>query len=255
MKADLAILSVAGIAGVLLGACANPVLAQSRIRTDDHDAFVFPRLKYKTLTPVKDNWDAHPRGDQTFLSRLARDTNIKIATANWIERVIDIKELGWAYSHPGEEARIYSTPFLFMTGEGRFEFGREEVATLREYFKRGGFLFGDDCVANGGRGVGRGGDYFYKSFVKEMRKVFPGREMTALPYEHEIYHCFFDFPNGAPRMQGQIRPDMGLFFEDRLVAFVIAGDIHCGWTGFFPRAKKEASLEMGVNIVVYSLTH
>ena len=52
---------------------------------------------------------------------------------------------------------------------------------------------------------------------------------------------FCHFPNGAPRMQGQIRPDMGLFLEDRLVAFVIAGDTHCGWSGFFPVAEREAS--------------
>jgi hypothetical protein len=247
--------AVAGMIVVLLGAGMAPAFAQQRNKDDDPNAFVFPRLKYRTLTNVADNWDVHPYGDETLLARIKQVTNIKVSRKNWNQRVIDIKELGRAYAHPEEESRIFSLPFLFMTGEGRFELNRQEVATLREYFKRGGFLFGDDCVSNGTGRPGGGADFFYQSFIKELQKVFPDSEMKPLPYDHEIYHCFYDFKKGAPVTQGQVNPDMGLFLEDRLVAFVISGDIHCGWCGFFSNAKKEESLKMGVNIIVYALTH
>ena len=51
-------------------------------------------------------------------------------------------------------------------------------------------------------------------------------------------------------------PDMGLFIEDRLVAFLTVGDLHCGWTSrFFTPKVHEECLKMGLNIIVYALTH
>ena len=140
-----------------------------------------------------------------------------------------------------------------MTGEGNFRLSYDEAATLREYFKRGGFLYGDDCIK------GKTEDYFFKAFEREIRKVMPGNEMKPVPLDHEIFHCFYDFDNGTPRCKGAPHPDMGLFYKDRLVAFLTAGDIHCGWCARFfqPRtqALAEATYKMGVNIVIYALTH
>jgi hypothetical protein len=49
---------------------------------------------------------------------------------------------------------------------------------------------------------------------------------------------------------------MGLFYEGRLVAFLTAGDVHCAWGDrVTPPGLQEPCLKMGVNIIVYALTH
>ncbi len=206
---------------------------------DDPNVFVFSRLRYITDTRVKDVWDVHPAGDENMLAYLRIATNIKVSNKSWYKRSVGIDE--------GE--RLYNSPFLFMTGEGEFTLTSEQAAELGEFFKRGGFMYADDCV------VGTTGDQFYKSFLREIKKVMPGYEMHPVPHNHAIYHCFYDFPNGAPFFQGTPHPDMGLFYKDRLVAFLTSGDLHCAWVGWFSPEGREQCFKMGVNIITYALTH
>ena len=54
---------------------------------------------------------------------------------------------------------------------------------------------------------------------------------------------------------------MGLFYDDRLALFLTAGDVHCGWSHidwFCGGLTHEDTVEcwkMGVNIIIYALTH
>ncbi len=242
--------NISGLAAIGAGAS---IAAKASTKTEDPNVFVFPRLKFRTLSMARDRWDVLPDGDDKFLSFLEKATSIKLSTKKWRERVIDIKELGRAYAQKDNTSEVFSLPFLFMTGEGDFRLDYDEAATFKEYFKRGGFLYADDCVTQ------KTGDFFFKAFEREIRKVMPGHKMKPVPLDHDIFHCFYDFDKGAPKCQGGNHPDMGLFYRDRLVAFLTAGDIHCGWCASFfqPRTKEmaEASYKMGVNIVIYALTH
>jgi hypothetical protein len=254
--AGAGLLGGAGLAGPLAALAANASAQPSQWSAQrgqldeesDANVFVFPRLRFKILTRVEGYWDAEPDADDKFLAFLGDKTNLKLSRKSWPERIIDIEELRKAYFEPDAKTQIYSRPFLFMTGEGDFRFEQAEAVTLGEYFKRGGFLYADDCVFRGY------GDFFFQAFLREIRQVLPGTEMQPVPHDHGIYHCFFDFPRGAPFCQGQRHRDMGLFLEDRLVAFLTAGDIHCGWK-FWGGSRTLESMKMGVNIVIYSLTH
>jgi hypothetical protein len=250
--------SLAGLALGSLGALAIPSSSKGQVPVDffkdwrdslprepvdeaDLNTFVFSRLKFITRTAVFGQWDARPDGDENLIAFLRQVTNIPVSYKSWEQRVVAIDDFTQLYHHP----------FLFMTGEGDFRFEPAEQRALREYFLRGGFLFADDCVANGG-------DFFYQAFIREIRKIFPDNPMRPVANDHDLYHCFFDFPRGAPHCQGQRRPGMGLFIKDKIVSFVTSGDLHCAWVGFWKDAQPamtQECLKMGVNVIVYALSH
>ena len=102
-----------------------------------------------------------------------------------------------------------------------------------------------------------------QSFRREMTRVFPDKEWVALPFSHPIYHSRFSFPTGLPKIHehdGGPPQGLGLFHEGRLVVFYsLNTDLGDGWED--PEVHQDspdvrrAALQMGTNIVVWSLTH
>ena len=213
------------------------------IDDDDPNAFVFARFKFKGHQRTDDEWDVLPRGDENFLQHLASVTNIKLSRRSWHERVVEVDDF----------AKMYTTPFLFMTGQVDFHFEDDEVQAIREFFKRGGFIYADDCDADIERML------FYEAYEREIQKVLPGHKMEPLPYDHELFHCFYDIPDGSPWLEGERSlkaryPDAALFYEGRMVTFLTGSDVHCRWALRRQDHNREAH-EIGTNIVVYALTH
>ncbi len=144
---------------------------------------------------------------------------------------------------------IFNYPFLYLTGHGNIRLTDEEAANLREYLENGGFLYADD-------------DYgMDKSFRREIKKVFPEKELVEIPFNHPIYHIFYDFPNGLPKIH-EHKPGpphgYGIFVGGRLVVFYTYNtNISDGWTPNHndPEEKREQAFRMGVNIVLYSLLY
>ena len=244
-------------AGSLL-ALAPTALAQgrrTRNTTEDEDpsVFVFSRLQFRTINTTQDEWDCGIDKDEDLLRFVRETTNIKLSEKTFYERSISIEDLRQAYFHPEAPSVAFSRPFIFMTGSGMFEFNEPEAATLREYIKRGGFFYVDDCIAKDNPNA------FYKCFLREFKKVFPDMEMVPVPKDHEIYHCVYDMPDGAPWVQGDRSSDMGLFIDNRLAVLLTSVDLHCGWRWEFTNrtvhADKTICRKMGVNIIVYALTH
>jgi hypothetical protein len=236
----------------------SPALAKgkpihSNTTEDDADTFVFSRLKFRTLNGTQDPWDCGIDKEEDFLAFLRENTNLKVSNKSFYERAISIEDLRKVYRHPNDESIVFSRPFIFMTGSGQFEFNEPEAVAISEYLMRGGFWYVDDCIANGERSD------FYRCFLKEFRKVSPKLEMQPVPHDHAIYHCVYDMPNGTPYVQGDRLPDMGMFIEDRLAVFLTAVDLHCGWRWEFTNrtthSDKTICRKMGVNIVIYALTH
>ncbi len=143
------------------------------------------------------------------------------------------------------DEKLFSYPFLFITGHGNISFSEEEVARLRDYLERGGFLYADD-------------DYgMDESFRREMKKVFPNAELVELPFDHPIYHQVYEFPSGPPKIhehyEGQPR-GYGIFLGERMVVFyTYNSNISDGWTPNHndPPEKQEEAFRMGINIVAW----
>jgi hypothetical protein len=230
---------------------------------DKYD-FIMPRVKF---TPVKvpgrgegpDLWNVRPGGDKNLLNRLS--TVIRCRT----KPILKIRS-GWDPQYAVEEGqlngivtfdepeRLHRFPFLFMTDENEFRFTQTQKNNLREYIRRGGFLLMDDCV------VANGGDFFYRSAYSLLEDVFGTNSVKSIPREHEIFHNVYDLGTvGLPYLKGQNHGARGVYNGDRLAVFLSSNDIHCGWcdearNNFGPMGH-ELALQMGVNIIMYALSH
>ncbi|MGB7063368.1 MAG: DUF4159 domain-containing protein [Candidatus Zixiibacteriota bacterium] len=144
---------------------------------------------------------------------------------------------------------LFSYPFLFITGHGNIRFTDQELERLRNYLTHGGFLFANDSYG------------LKDAFFREMKSLFPDKDLTELPFSHGIFHCYYDFPNGLPKIhKHDEKPPQGfgLFHEGRLmVFFAYESDISDGWEDTQvhndPPEKREAALKMGVNVITYAL--
>lgn len=146
---------------------------------------------------------------------------------------------------------LFRFPFIFMTGHGNISFNMSEAERLGNYLRGGGFLYADD-------------DYgMDKHFRREIKKVFPDKELVEIPFDHEIFHIFYDFPNGLPKIHkhdGKPPKGYGLFHEGRMVVFyTYETNISDGWADpevhKDPPEKREAAFRMGINIITYAVTH
>ena len=146
--------------------------------------------------------------------------------------------------------KLFSYPFLFLTGHGNIALTSAEVERLRAYLNNGGFLYIDD-------------DYGLDKFIRrEMKKVFPETDFVELPFSHPIYHTAFEFPQGPPKTMehnGKPPQGFGIIQQGRVCVFYT---YECnpsdGWNEQevhdVPEEKRQEALRFGTNIVVYALT-
>jgi hypothetical protein len=146
---------------------------------------------------------------------------------------------------------LFSYPFVYMTGHGRIKLSDEEASRLRHYLVSGGFLWADDNYG------------MDDHFRREMRKVFPEKELVELPFDHEIYYMVYDFPRGLPKIHehdGGPPHGYGIIDQGRLVIFYtyntdIGDGIEDPEVHGDPPATRQAAMKMAINIVAYALTH
>lgn len=149
------------------------------------------------------------------------------------------------------DADLYKYPFLFMTGHGNISFSAEEAKALRKYVEAGGFLYADD-------------DYgMDEAFRRELKKSFPGIKWLELPQSFPLYHCFYNFPKGLPKIHEHYPgppKGYGIFIKGRLaVYYTYNTNISDGWdppdVHNDPPEIREKAFRMGVNLLVYVLTN
>lgn len=143
---------------------------------------------------------------------------------------------------------IFQYPFLHMTGHGNVFFTEEDTENLKNYLISGGFLHIDD-------------NYGMEPFLrKELKKVFPNKELTEIPTSHPIFNIVYKFPKGLPKIHehdGKRPQALGIFHEDRLVLlFTFESDLGDGWEDpdvhNDPEDVRQKALQMGANIVKYA---
>jgi hypothetical protein len=162
-------------------------------------------------------------------------------------------------------------PFIYFLEPGWIHLSDEEVAALRRYLSRGGFLMVDDFW---------GGDE-WNGFYEQFRRVFPEYQLTELTLDHKIFHAVYDL-NEIPqvpsihhamngyRYEFRDHPDNGsvahyrALFDDknRMMALICHNtDLGDGWEregvaeGFFQEYSVKRAYPMGINILFYAMTH
>jgi hypothetical protein len=226
-------LAAAALALTTVGALACLPPAVAAAATAAPHGFTVAQLKYRG----GGDWYANPSSLPNLLSAVRARTGIEVAARP-------------ASVAPSDED-LFLCPMIYMTGHGQVSFSDEEAARLREYLDRGGFLWADDNY-----GMDR-------SFRAEVAKVLPGEALVELPFDHPVYHAFYEFPEGLPKIHehdGGPPHGYGVFHEGRLVVFYSFNtDIGDGMEDTEvhgdPPESHERALRMGVNVVVYALSN
>jgi len=182
------------------------------------------------------DWYSNPSSLPNLLREIRKQTSMQTAE-NEVRVELTSKDL-------------FNYPYLYMNGHGNIKFTEEEVQRLRAYLTNGGFLHADDNFG------------MDKSFRREIKRVFPDKELVELPFDFPIYYSFYSFPNGLPKIHehhGGPPRGYGIFHNGRLVMFYSFNtDLGDGWEDAEvhndPPEKREAALKMGMNIFVYALT-
>ena len=137
--------------------------------------------------------------------------------------------------------------FLHGTGHGRIILSEAQASQLRTFTENGGFLHIDD-------------NYGMELYVtKELKKVFPNKELIEIPKTHPIFKTAYDFPNGLPKIHehdGKAPKAMGVFHKSRLILlFTFESDLGDGWEDQEvhndPEDVRQKALKMGANIMKY----
>lgn len=217
----------------LIAAIALMAIAATPARLpDDGPRLALARLQYDG----GGDWYANPSSLTNLAAAIAERTTLDVERAE--ARVTLTDERLWDY------------PFLHMTGHGNVAFTELEVTRLREYLLRGGFLHVSDNYG------------LDESFRREIKRVFPDRELVDVPLSHPVYHIVYDFPAGVPKIHehdGKPARGYGIFVGNRLAVFYDQeSDLGNGWedmgTYNDPPELHELALRMGVNLFVYAVT-
>jgi len=180
------------------------------------------------------DWYANP----TALPNLIKFCNENIDTE--IEPKPQTAEVG--------SPEIFQYPFLHMTGHGNVFFTQDEADNLRTYLLSGGFVHIDD-------------NYGMEPYLrKELKKVFPDKELVEIGSDHAIFITEYEFPQGLPKIHehdGKRPQALGVFHENRLVLlFTYESDLGDGWED--PEVHNDSeqvrlkALQMGANIIHYA---
>ncbi|HEY8484792.1 MAG TPA: DUF4159 domain-containing protein [Longimicrobiales bacterium] len=182
------------------------------------------------------DWYANPSGLPNLLAAIRERTGLPVS-----DRPAQVKLT---------DPALWNYPYLYMTGHGNVRFTEEEVQILRRYLLSGGFLHADDNYG------------MDESFRREIKRVFPDKELVELPVDHPVYHSLYDFENGLPKIHkhdGKPAQGFGILHEGRLLVFYsYESDLGNGWEDpdryNDPPELREAALRMGVNLFLYALS-
>ena len=222
----------------------RPVVAQEPPVLRDGDNLRLAYVEHDTRGGWGRDWQYYGGGNlQRFLRQLGRQTSIRVSET---PESVSLQD--------ADRERLFAYPVLFMTSNNPAVLSDAEIANLREYLLRGGFLFADDCVLEGSFGRDEP-PAFTRGTIEVFKRVFPERSFVEIPKDHAIYHCVWDFPDGLPQMHEKGRwPGLGLFEGERLMVLLSPNDFCCGlqfnWGQFSRNAYR-----FGVNAFVYALTH
>lgn len=165
-----------------------------------------------------------------------------------------------------DDPRLFQNPWIYFVEPGNLVLTDSDAKTLREFLLRGGTALFDDFH----------GPYEWEHFEKEMKKVFPDREIVDFPKDHPIFSCFYkldgypqiaglgSFMAGRSWEKGGFVPHLRTIFDDNQRPMLYINwntDMGDGWEWSnaedYPGYLKYTSLayRMGINEVVYALTH
>jgi len=149
---------------------------------------------------------------------------------------------------------IFRHPFVYLSEPGEMELTPEEDENLRQYVDRGGFVMIDDFD----------GQAQLENLLRNLRRVFPDRDVFRLHIDHEIFHVYFDIDALqviSPYNVGADAVFWGLNNKDGQLAIIMChnNDVGTFWGDIDlanrPLKPSIESLRLGIDFALYALTH
>jgi hypothetical protein len=228
--------------------------------------WTFARLMYPT-TPVRLDWQSeykrdfdwregntnwtidYPRSDRHLAAAIRRLTRIQ---ARSVEQPINLDD----------DDDVFNYPWLYAVEVGHWELTDPQIRKFREFLLRGGFFMCDDFHAINE----------WEVFVYTMEKVFPDRKIVDIPDNDPIFHTVFDLDDryqvpGAEHLSTGYKKDGRVarwrgIYDDKghiMVAISQNSDLGDSWEWLnnprYPLKFSDLGIRIGVNYVVYAMTH
>ena len=213
--------------------------------------FTFARIKYRGYAhfgPEGPGWSHdYPRSD-VHLMKILRELTI---LRPFVERGDIVGGNIFALDDP----MLMKYPVAYFSEPGGWQPTESEVAGMRNYLLKGGFVIFDDFDAYGD----------LMNLAQQMQRVLPKAKIVQLEASHPIFDSFFKIDlDIIGRTYRGVPSYLGIFEDNdpkkRLIAIVNANnDIGEFWEysdeGFDPVAITNEAYKLGVNYIVYALTH
>ncbi len=196
----------------------------------------------------------YPRSDRHFSAALRRLTRISVRS---VEQVIDPLD-------PQYPDDFYNYPFMYAVEVGHWKLSDEQCKKIREFLDRGGFMMVDDFH----------GTEEWENFMAGMGRVFPDHPVVELDNKDPIFHTLYDLDDryqvpGAQFLETHrtyehdgFEPRWRGIYDDHgrvVVAICHNMDLGDSWEHAdnpqYPEKYSALGFRIGVNYVVYSMTH
>lgn len=224
--------------------------------------FTFARIRYKGY----EHWAGregpgwshdYPDAEENF-SKILRDiTNIR----PFVEQGPMLGSVLVAVDDP----LLFKYPVSYMSEPGGWHPSDKEVAAFRSYLLKGGFMIFDDFRE------GWGGNYDWTNLRQIMAAAIPNAKWVQLTGNEQIFHSFFDIDMKSAVVwpsrsaYGNQPPTYWTVYQDNdpkkrmMVLANVDNDIGESWqwsaSGFVPIAQANEIYKLGINYVIYALTH
>lgn len=216
--------------------------------------FYFTRGMYSSVAD-SDPWGARwaidfPEADRHFLVALRRLSTVDAYPFDNAQAIDD------------EAVRTY--PFLYLVEAGALDLTEGGVEALRNYLLAGGFMMVDDFW----------GTWAWDNLEGQIERIFPQRAIVDVPLNHPVFHSFYDIekllqvPNVAlagtgrtHEYDGHVPHARGIFDDQGRLMLLINWNTDLGdaweWADNpdYPLQYSNFAYQMGINIVIYSMSY
>jgi len=211
--------------------------------------FTFVRLRWRNGGSSRGFWSTawdhdYPRAEQNLSEIIRELTALDIRLDG--SRILTL-----------DDPDLAKFPVAFMWEPGFWELTDTEAAAFRAYLLKGGFAVFEDFD----------GRAQWDNFESQMHRVLPQARFVRLDPTHRIFDSFFaiqDIEAIVHPMSG-IRPSYFGLYEDNdpnkrlMIVANFDNDVPEYWEwsgrGLFPFANTNEAYKLGVNYMIYGLTH
>jgi len=228
--------------------------------------FTFARIKYTGLGSMSYYYRGLPAWAHGYVPDPRRGSG---RAEDNLMKIMD--EVSYLHPHTDgsvvygfDDPNLFRYPIAYMTEPGFWTMNDKEAAGFRAYLKKGGFLIIDDFRHDGDRLPWGGG---WDNMEGNVRRAIPGAQLIPMNAGMKVYDSFFKIESFdvIPQDYDRDRPEFFGLFEDndpnkRLMMIVnYSTDVSNFWefssTGFRPIEDSNQAYKLGVNYIMYGMTH